>query len=715
MTKYIWLILIPLLTQLSACSPNNEDEAILTSLTYKHQPEIDSLYRKELYSDLRNYAFKNLLDLSHTDVVNRSYLYGAIGNTYLYSFHFDSAVYYFQKAYSLASKSKSIPLQANAGAGLLLIYTQSSIYRDQQDSLFRALNSMQEKAMPLNIKALLLDAMAEYSCTHDMRGMAQFFLSQSQEIYDKLIAGKALQYTDSLNLGSHYLYLYQSADFVENKTRKITYLRNARYWIGENKPRLGCYYAGMSKWCCYSTRNIDKALMYRDSLIQLGTATGLNFSDEIITIDFCFCDYYFFKAINYKLSQKYCDEMKKYFKSSVDPHLIISGKWMQADIDLKEARYRSSLSLLRSILPQMKSFNYAEKLRVAESIATCFDKMGMLDSAIIYYKQIAPLTVDEYYAQQKNIKQEADTKYLNKVKQSKIEEQHRYLQYSRSQRLWLLTGLGLTVLMIMLLYIIYRNKRKMAQKLDAQNTQLSSLNLQLKEANETKSKLFGIISHDLRSPISQLYQLMQLQLPESRIVLSLEEKEILEKQTHDATVSLLDGMEDLLIWSKSQLQSFNVNKTWTDLNDIYQRCHKLLQLQIRNKKLKMVNNIAINALLETDANFLLTIFRNLLNNAINASPAEGIITIDFQPLPTDKKQYCIIISNEGKSFSQEDYVNALSNAQTSHFLNGGLGLQVVNELSIKINMAVTFYASVSSGVRCIISVNSKVRIADNSC
>ncbi|MEJ7674260.1 MAG: hypothetical protein WKF59_16595 [Chitinophagaceae bacterium] len=40
---------------------------------------------------------------------------------------------------------------------------------------------------------------------------------------------------------------------------------------------------------------------------------------------------------------------------------------------------------------------------------------------------------------------------------------------------------------------------------------MNVLNENLEKANITKAKLFSIISHDLRSPISQVYQFLDLQ------------------------------------------------------------------------------------------------------------------------------------------------------------------------------------------------------------
>ena len=82
------------------------------------------------------------------------------------------------------------------------------------------------------------------------------------------------------------------------------------------------------------------------------------------------------------------------------------------------------------------------------------------------------------------------------------------------------------------------------------------MNQHLAEANETKARLFGIIGHDLRSPVSKIVQLLQLQ-KESPDILSEEAGKLHGERLKKASENVLETMEDLLIWSKSQMQSFN--------------------------------------------------------------------------------------------------------------------------------------------------------------
>jgi signal transduction histidine kinase len=271
-----------------------------------------------------------------------------------------------------------------------------------------------------------------------------------------------------------------------------------------------------------------------------------------------------------------------------------------------------------------------------------------------------------------------EVKYQNKLKQDKINVQQTIIQYTSRQKLLLFLAVIFAMAFIVVLIVLYR-------KLDKRRETLHLLNQKLDESNKTKAKLFAIISHDFRSPVNHVYQLLKLQRSKD-IVIAPDEKAALEKQTQTATANLLESMEELLIWSKTQMQSFNVTNETADVYNICRQCLDLLNPLIQDKQLQISLDIQPGYYLETDHNFLLAILRNLLLNAIKASPERGQIIIRYA---TDhKKHYRIRILNQGQAFTQEDYLEAL--LHTSNLLKGGLGLLIVDELSKKIGADILF-------------------------
>src|SRR5690625_4370589 len=114
------------------------------------------------------------------------------------------------------------------------------------------------------------------------------------------------------------------------------------------------------------------------------------------------------------------------------------------------------------------------------------------------------------------------------------------LSASKKQKDFLVVGLLLLLIIGGLLY--YQNFLRKTT-----NEKLFRLNRQLKEADRIKMQFFGIINHDLRSPISNIIKLLHLQqnAPE---ILDEKTRKRLQSQTVSSAENLLSSMEDLLLW-----------------------------------------------------------------------------------------------------------------------------------------------------------------------
>lgn len=278
---------------------------------------------------------------------------------------------------------------------------------------------------------------------------------------------------------------------------------------------------------------------------------------------------------------------------------------------------------------------------------------------------------------------EVEGQYQNKLKQEQIKSQATALSFAKKQFWWLFAGLVLLGILTLLLFIIYRNKRKAATALDRSNQKLNELNVSLNEANHTKAKLFGILSHDLRTPISHVYQYLNL-LETNPDALSEEQKTMLSTKTKTATAALLNNMEDILLWSKSQLENFQVEMGRVALKPLLTNVLHLHALQIETKALAI--DLKLNTEeVESDANFLHTIIRNLIQNAISASLNKALINIYL--IKADKN-LVLVIENQGAIFSQQDFETIVKGASKSG--KNGLGLQLVNDLAQKIDVDIKF-------------------------
>ncbi len=165
-----------------------------------------------------------------------------------------------------------------------------------------------------------------------------------------------------------------------------------------------------------------------------------------------------------------------------------------------------------------------------------------------------------------------------------------------------------------------------------------------------------------------------------------EQKNELSNKIQTATGYLLETMEDLLLWSKTQMSEFKTNIQSTKLLPIINACQNLLQLNTEAKNIRYKNLVEENTIINTDPYYLQTIIRNLLQNAVKASPDNTEIEMGTEQTP---QGFVFYIQNEGGSFTQEQYKQIISSEEKAKSLNG-LGLRLVDELSQKIGASVIF-------------------------
>lgn len=255
------------------------------------------------------------------------------------------------------------------------------------------------------------------------------------------------------------------------------------------------------------------------------------------------------------------------------------------------------------------------------------------------------------------------------------------LKQAANTRIMLILGLVSLGIFSLLLYFIYRNKEKLNKILNQRNHQLDELNSELSIANDTKAKLFGVISHDLRAPVSSIVQLLHLQ-KESPEHFTNELRTQYNERLNKASTNVLETMEDLLLWSKSQMKSFIPQYKLIPIAPLIMQETELFEEQIKAKQLRLSVDVSSAVSLKTDENFITIILRNLIQNAIQQSDSKGTIIIDADV-------NTISITNASGDKSAADLNAMLQQNQVSSKYSG-LGLQIVKDLATRLGIKI-FY------------------------
>lgn len=505
---------------------------------------------------------------------------------------------------------------------------------------------------------------------------------QRIDLYRQLLKDNVVD--DTINLGYAYTNLGNMFNEMRQYHKALEYLYEGANIIGDNaltgnEETLYLYLMNSYK----GLQNEDSLLKYYNLINQKMATRDTLFN--VLTLANYFLGTFYSDKGNLTTASHYGSLAYGYGKSSPDDDGRIQANTFYADLLYKTGKYNEALTVLREI--QKEDFEFDKRLLVSinKIFSDCFAGLGRWDSAYIYHKLYSAGSESILQATASKNVADAEAAYQNKEKRLQIETQRLQLRNADRERLWLLSGLGLAALSAILLFVVYRNKRKSAHVLDEKNRQLHQLNDDLNEANRTKAKLFSIIGHDLRSPINQVYQFLKLQQLNPR-ALTEEQKTELNQKIQNATGSLLETMEDLLLWSKTQMNAFETKKQPVNIASVVTTCQNLLQLNSEAKKLHYQIEIPPELTIETDINYLQTIIRNLLQNALKASPENALIYITAT---MRNGKNAILIQNEGALFSQEQYLAIIQQEQSTYSLSG-LGLRLADELGKKINTTILF-------------------------
>lgn len=169
--------------------------------------------------------------------------------------------------------------------------------------------------------------------------------------------------------------------------------------------------------------------------------------------------------------------------------------------------------------------------------------------------------------------------------------------------------------------------QKKNRAIEKQKHHIDQQNKSLLEMNLAKTKLLSIISHDLRSPINSIKQLMELK---GKGHLSSEDENeaygLLAVQIKNTEIML----NELLQWANRQMDGVKPNPTTVNLSQIVTEVLLGYSFQFKTKLLKSDHQIAKNVDIIIDKVQLKIIIQNLIGNAIKFTPEHGQIKIYYE-------------------------------------------------------------------------------------
>lgn len=494
-----------------------------------------------------------------------------------------------------------------------------------------------------------------------------------------------------LNQFEKAIIFYEKARKINSKLKNFTYLVN-------NLGNLGHCYTAL--------KDYDKGLKLYNESIEIAKLQNNKYS---VATNLGAIGQLYFTLNQFENVLKYTYQALKINEELGNENSIAFNLGVIGDTYLEKAKIESNKNLKNEYLKKAfenlnKTLQLKKKLGVIKEIAADYSQIsiaqelsGDFKSALIS-ERFSKIYKDSVFNEEnketiKNIQDKREIELRDKeIKINLIS-----LQSKEKQKWFLLSGMLLLAIIGSLLF--YQNKNR-----EKTNKKLQSLNTNLDQANKTKIKLLSILNHDLRSPVNSFIHYIQFQ-KENPNVLDAETKSRIENESLLSAKNLLQSMEDILLWSKDQMENFNPVLKNTSVETVFEDTKKHFSAE-KNTTLLFEN--PENITLVTDENFLKTIIRNLTANAIKASnysaiqPKKNNLEITWKSWQIDNKIYLSITDN-GLGANLSTFNNLfIENSNENN--KSGLGFHLIRDLAKAINCEVSVSSKISEGTTIILKL-----------
>lgn len=646
--NYCFLLLFSTIFILSQNKNSTTHLSTLSNTTTYHK--IDSLF-KPLRDTIQLQKLFQIYKNKNKSI--EAYISNQLGVVYRDISNYKRSLYYHNHALNLSSKNTNPLFEITSLNMLGVVYRRMDSIKPAIDYHQRALsliNKLKNESIDLSKqKAISLNSLGNIYLTLNQFEMALKQFEQSLAIEKKLNnhLGIAINYQ---NIGGVY----------ENLNLLDLALLNYKKSLDENKiinSAIGFMICNNSIGIVLLKQNKSKeAINYILPTIKTAIASK---DDYYIASSYINLGWAYSESNNYSLAKENLSKGIEISKTKNFPSYLSLGYKVLSEINEKEGNYKLSNYYLK------EHFKYKENITSGKNLKYLFD------------------FISKYEIEKKEnlLKSKDDELKINKLK----------LDAKEKQKWIYIFGILIFAIVGGLLFYQNQNRKRINEKLQV-------LNSELEEANSTKTRFFSILNHDLRAPVANLIHFLHLKNDHPEL-LDKETRTRLENQTIKGAENLLTSMEDLLIWSKSQMENFNPKFTEVSIDHLFIETKNHFSI-IDQVELIFENSEKL--IIYTDENYLKTIIRNLTGNAIKALSTTNNPKLIWKAW-SNQGTYFLSITDNGLGADKLKF-KALYDEKEVIGINSGFGLHLIRDLAKAIHCNITVQSEVEKGTTIILCI-----------
>ena len=312
--------------------------------------------------------------------------------------------------------------------------------------------------------------------------------------------------------------------------------------------------------------------------------------------------------------------------------------------------------------------------------------------ALEYYERSVMMKDSIFNETQQQLIRDYQVRYAIQEKEHELQMEQEKAKRNRMYVIVLAVVAALLLLIAVIWYRLALIRKKRAEE--------------LAHLNATKDHLFSIVSHDVRTPVGAMCQVLR-QMTDDYDAMNETDREANLVLLRSSAEALDDRMANIIHWVKGELSNSRVEPVDFNLSELVNECLKTQETAINAKLLKIRNAVAPDLSVHDDANVVRLVLQNLLSNAVKFSYPECEVSV--KAVTMDGRVW-VEVADNGMGISEKKLEKIFKFMTSSASGTGGetgtgIGLFVTKQLMDKIGGEITIESAKGQGTTVRFSVH----------
>lgn len=584
--------------------------------------------QSKIIDSLKNELKQQIPDSTKVDI------YLAIGDEY-YGSNFDEARSFWEKAYEIAKKTND----------LIRIFICRRYIGDAYRDIGNYLEAKKYYLQNLKDVKSISDSLTIQKTYHSM-GVLYNNLGEFDKSVSLLIKAAEIAKKRNDKSGLAGLCANIGLNLLSNKEpdKALNYFKQSLQLFTEldNKTQIAGSYLRISRVYIFN-KEYNKALEYDFKALEVAkTANNKN----MMSLVYSELGATYYDMNKLKEAKQYIEKSNVIKKEMGNKKGLTSSQYTLGLINIKLKNYdESEKQLLDCYDVYIEMDSKEQMMNVQQALSDLYMNWGKYREAYNYYQSYSQLK--DSLRSERNTKQIADleTQYRVKEKEDSLSIQKSQLGLKETeisnQRIILIAAIVIVLLLLALWLVTNRNLK-----------QRKKINEQLTELDESKSRFFANISHDLRTPLTLIIAPLQ------GIIEKIKDKSVqMElKLMQNNSQKLLQLTEEVFELSNLESGKIKINKSSVNLHDLCKRVffayQSLAQFRKLNYEFTFRPENVTTALI--DVNKFEKILNNMISNAFKYSFSGGTISFNIE---AENGNLSFTVKDNGQGIHPDDLPN----------------------------------------------------------